>query len=79
MSCLLLRTQGEYFIHLKAAGDLMGDKEHGDPVFETVNGCGKMLGRVLIEVGDRLVKDQDLGTFEQGTGNGQAYNGVGPG
>ena len=48
----------------------MGDEQHGDLAFESIDGLGKMLGRMLVEIGNRLVEDEDFRLFEQGPCDG---------
>ena len=54
-----------HLIHLQALGYLVRDEDHRDPAFEPVDGLRKMLGGLLIQVRNRLVENQHLGTLEQ--------------
>ncbi len=59
-------------IHLKSARHLVRDEDHRDLALEAVDGLSEVLGGLLIQIGNRLVKDQHLGAFEQGAGDGDA-------
>ena len=61
-----------HLIHLQALGHLVRDKNHRHLAFEPVDGLRKMLGGLLIQVRNRLVENQHLGTLEQRAGNGNA-------
>lgn len=43
-----------------------------DLALEGVDGLGEVFGGGLVEVGDSFVEDEDLGTFEQGVGDGDS-------
>ena len=50
-------------IHLQALGYLVRDEDHRDLAFEPVDGLRKMLGGLLIQIRNRLVENQHLGTL----------------
>jgi len=41
----------------------MRNEQHGDFPLQFVDRSGEVLRRLLIEVGNRLIKDQNLGPF----------------
>ena len=61
-----------HLIHLQALGHLVRDEDHRHLAFEPVDGLGEVLGGLLIQVRNRLVENQHLGTLEQRAGNGNA-------
>lgn len=48
----------------------MGDEQHRHLSLELVDGSREVLGRLLIEVGNGFIKDQNLRPLEQRPGNG---------
>lgn len=67
-----LRREAEHLVHLKPLGNLVGDEQHGDLALEGVHGGGEALRGLLVEVGDRLVENEDAGPFQQRPRNGDA-------
>ena len=61
-----------HLIHLQALGHLVRDEDHRHLALDAVDRLRKKFGGLLIEVGNRLVKDQHLGALEQRAGNGNA-------
>ena len=53
-----------HLIHLQALGHLVRDKNHRHLALESVDGLREVLGGLLIQVRNRLVEDQHLGTLE---------------
>lgn len=45
------------------------DKNHRHLANESIDRLRKMLGSLLIQIGNRLVEDKHLGAFEQGASN----------
>ena len=50
----------------------MHDKNHRHLALDPVDGLGEVFGGLLIQVRNRLVENQHLGTLEQRAGNGNA-------
>lgn len=61
----LLFPQHNRFIYLQAFGQLMRDEQDSDFTFEQVDGVGKLICGVLVEVAGGLIKNQDLRLSEQ--------------
>ena len=61
-----------HLIHLQAFGHLVGDEDHRHLALNPVDRLRKMLGSLLIQIGNRLVEDQHLGAFQQRPRNGDA-------
>ena len=60
LHCLLISTEAEYFIHLQASWNLVGDEQHGDFSFQLVDCFREIFRRLLVEVGDGFIEDEDL-------------------
>ena len=61
-----------HLIHLQALGHLMRDEDHRHLALEPVDRLSKLLGGLLIQIRNRLVKNQHLGALEQRAGNRNA-------
>ena len=61
---LVVTSKREHRIDLQSPRNLMRDEQHRHLALELVDRLGEVLGRLLIEVRDRLVEDQDLRPLE---------------
>ncbi len=61
---LPIRAKREHLIHLQSSRNLMRNKDHRHLPFELVDRLGEVLRRLLVEVGDRLIEDQNLRPLE---------------
>ncbi len=69
---LLPPPEAKHLVHLELFGNLMGNKQHGDLAFQRVYGGGKTLRGLLIQIGDRLVEDEDAWPFQKRSRDGDA-------
>ncbi|WP_153116356.1 hypothetical protein [Rhodocyclus tenuis] len=63
-----------YSIYLGAFLHLVRNKYHRHLAIESIDRLRKMLGSLLIQIGNRLVEDKHLGAFEQGASNRDALS-----
>ena len=61
---MTLPIKTKHLIHLQALRDLVRNKDHRHRPLEGIDRSGEVFGRLLIEVGDGLVEDEDLRSLE---------------
>jgi hypothetical protein len=58
-----VRSQFDHLIHRQSPWNLMRYEQHRDLPFQLVDRPRKVLRRLLIQIRDSFIKDQNLGTF----------------